>query len=121
MPTYRQIAKSIRFLRRQAGLTQDTIAERLGVDPRQYRRYEGGYSRLSIDQLVTLAETFEVSVDDLLKINHNDRFDTYMLVYAIKSLRSPVSRHLVRDMIKIVRSYDEAQMRPSSRDTGTFG
>ena len=69
MATYRQIAKGIRFLRRQSGLTQDEMAERLGVDPRQYRRYEAGYSRLSIDQIVNLADTFEVSIDDLLQID----------------------------------------------------
>ncbi|MEQ8693830.1 MAG: helix-turn-helix transcriptional regulator [Gammaproteobacteria bacterium] len=115
---HRQLAHGIRFLRKQEGLTQEALAERLGIDVRQYRRFEGGYSRLSLDHVVQLSRIFGVSVDDLLQINHQDPFDTYLLVYSIRSLKSPIARHLVHDVIKVVRSYDENRSVPQK--TGTF-
>lgn len=56
----------LRELRQQHGLTQLAVAERLCVDRTTYTKYEAG--RVSPDHrgLVTLAEMFEVTVDQLL-------------------------------------------------------
>ena len=117
---HRQLAHGIRFLRKQEGLTQEALAERLGVDVRQYRRFEGGYSRLSLDQVVQLARIFRVSVDDLLQINHQDPFDTFLLVYSIKCIKSPMGRNLVHDVVKVVSSYDEMGRNSALKRTGTL-
>ncbi len=56
----------LRALRRQAGLTQQAVADRLQVDRTTYTKYEAG--RVSPDQqgLVALAKVFAVTVDHLL-------------------------------------------------------
>ncbi|MBE6807743.1 MAG: helix-turn-helix transcriptional regulator [Ruminococcaceae bacterium] len=56
----------LRALRKQHGLTQLVVAERLCVDRTTYNKYEAG--RVSPDQrgLLTLSEMFSVTVDFLL-------------------------------------------------------
>ncbi len=59
----------IRTLRRQRGMTQQAVADRLQIDRTTYTKYEAG--RVSPDQqgLVRLAEMFDCSVDSLLGID----------------------------------------------------
>ncbi|MBQ6893721.1 MAG: helix-turn-helix transcriptional regulator [Clostridia bacterium] len=55
----------IRMLRREAGLTQKQIAERLGVTYRTYQNYEAGASAPSGAVLARLSRLLGVSMDML--------------------------------------------------------
>ena len=52
--------------RKLYGLTQREIAERLGMSQPSYIRYENGTAEPSQENLVKIADIFDVSVDYLL-------------------------------------------------------
>lgn len=53
-------------MRKERSLTQDTLAERVGVHVSQIRRYEGGSSTPTLDVLRKLAIALSVSADTLV-------------------------------------------------------
>lgn len=66
------IGKRIADLRRAKGLTQDEVAERLGVSPQAVSKWENDISYPDISLLVPLAGLLGVSVDHLLDRKKND-------------------------------------------------
>ena len=48
------IGKRLKFEREKLGITQEEMAERLGVSDRQYRRYENGTSQMRSNALFIL-------------------------------------------------------------------
>ena len=53
-------------LRRQAGLSQEDLANLLGVTRQAVQKWEAGTSRPDMDNLMSLAEYFQVSLDYLM-------------------------------------------------------
>jgi transcriptional regulator with XRE-family HTH domain len=60
------IAERLKTLRAEAGWSQAELAERIGSDGRQVSRYENGRITPSLEALVRIAETFNVTVDYLV-------------------------------------------------------
>ncbi len=60
------IAKSIKTLRKEMGLTQDEFASRLKMHGRQLARYETGKANPSVEILKKIADYCEVSIDFLV-------------------------------------------------------
>lgn len=56
-------------LREQAGLSQQQLADRLGLTQRAYAHWERNPVALRPDQLLSLAEALNVSVEDLVGSN----------------------------------------------------
>ncbi len=55
----------IRALRKEAGLTQMALAEKIGVTYRTYQNYEIGASKPSLEVLAKTADALSVSMDML--------------------------------------------------------
>ena len=70
MPT---IAERVRELRKSKGLSQRAVGEAIGINERNYRKYEAGYSDPSASNIVKLANFFEVSTDYILGCTDNPR------------------------------------------------
>lgn len=66
------IGAAIAAARERAGLTQDQVADRLGLGPQAVSRVERGTVIPSAVRLYELAEVFDCRVDDLL-ISASDR------------------------------------------------
>lgn len=62
----KKIGLFIRKLRKEKGLTQERLAEKLGVTNRSISRWENGVNMPDLDLLIELADYFDVSIDDLL-------------------------------------------------------
>lgn len=60
----------IRELRRRAGLTQEQLAETLGIDQKHMSRIELGKSYPSLDRLFRIAETVNTPLPGLFKFGH---------------------------------------------------
>ena len=58
--------ETIRKLRRERGLTQQQLADHLGIERSTYAYYESGHSKLSIDIMVKLAHFYQVSYATLI-------------------------------------------------------
>lgn len=64
-----ELGKKIRQLRYKASLTQEQLADKLGVGPQSVSKWETGASMPDITTLPLLAETFGVSIDDLFDLS----------------------------------------------------
>ena len=63
------IGENIKRLRRQKGITQETLAERMHVSTAAVSKWELGRGYPNIDSLKDIAKFFSVSLDDLLSTN----------------------------------------------------
>ena len=59
-------AKRLRIIRKKKGLTQKQLAVEVGASERGIQSYEIGERNPPFDQLITLADYFDVSIDYLV-------------------------------------------------------
>ena len=60
----------VREVRKSRGLSQERLAEKVGVDPKQISRIEGGKSAPSFETLESIAINLQVEMKDLLDFQH---------------------------------------------------
>ena len=65
----------IRDMREDADLTQDQIAQMLGIAQTVYSRYERGYQTIPLPLLIQLADYYDVSLDFLTGRTSNMRIN----------------------------------------------
>ena len=68
-----EIGKGIAARRKQAGLSQEELAKRLGLTRQAISRWESGAALPTVDNLVELARVLEVSVDELLQLTREEK------------------------------------------------
>jgi len=61
------VSDRLQTLRRTRGWSQETLAERLGVSRQAVSQWEGGLAVPELDNLVGLADAFQVTLDDLVR------------------------------------------------------
>ena len=61
----RRLGKQIRTLRRSAGLTQESAAERAKLDYKHYQAIESGSSNVTVASLIGIAKALKVKAADL--------------------------------------------------------
>ena len=61
------IGQRLKTLRKEKGLTQEQLGERLGVSSRSVSRWENGVNLPDFDLLLELCRLYGVSLDELLK------------------------------------------------------
>ena len=61
------LGEKLNALRRRAGLSQEQLADRLGVTRQSVSKWESGQAAPELGKLVALSELFGVSVDYLVK------------------------------------------------------
>ena len=71
--TTTQLAKNLRFKRKQQNLTQENISEKMNISRQAYSNYENGKRVPDLDSLVFLADLFRISLDDLVHQNLEDK------------------------------------------------
>lgn len=64
--TYKTIGDRIKYHRKRLGLTQEQLAERMGVSAQAVSKWENNLSCPDISVLPVLADVFGISVDELL-------------------------------------------------------
>lgn len=68
-----EFAGNLRRFRRERGLTQKELAQKLGLSTSTIGGYESGQRKPDIKTLVRIAELFDMSVDRLLGIDDHRR------------------------------------------------
>ena len=58
-----EFSDRILSLREKKGVTQKAAAAAIGVTPRQYQRFEAGEQKPGYDNLIALADYYNVSLD----------------------------------------------------------
>ena len=59
--------EKIQSLRKEKGLSQEELAEKLGISRQAIAKWEAGLSYPDVDNLITLSGLFHISIDSLLK------------------------------------------------------
>jgi len=60
----KEIGKRIRQYRQDAGLSQEALAELVGVSYQQMQKYESGHTTLNVVKLQSIASALKVQVSD---------------------------------------------------------
>ncbi len=69
-----KLSERIQEQRKEAGKTQQEMADFLGVKIRVYQYYESGGRKPTLDNLIVLADFFDVSLDYLVgRSDHRER------------------------------------------------
>ncbi len=63
---FKAIGKRIKIARIRAGITQECVADKIGITPQHVSNIETGNSSVSLATLVAIANLLYVSVDELL-------------------------------------------------------
>jgi transcriptional regulator with XRE-family HTH domain len=90
----RFLGRRIKQLRLMIGMTQQQVAQQLGVSYQRVHKFERGVDRLSAAQLLALAQAFEIAVGDL--------FDGY---HSGAPLEPPHDPETSRLLFEITRSF----------------
>ena len=59
------LSEKIYSLRRKNGLSQEQLAEKIGVSRQAVSKWEGGLSTPELDKLRALSECFQITMDEL--------------------------------------------------------
>ena len=61
-----KFSENIKQLRSQLGFTQKQLGDKLGISPSNISDWENGISRPEYENLIKIADIFDVSLDELL-------------------------------------------------------
>jgi transcriptional regulator with XRE-family HTH domain len=70
-----RICNNIRDMRKMLGMTQQVLANMIGLTSQQLHKYEAGMDRVSAGMLAKIAKAFNCNVSDLY-CNNNEKLDT---------------------------------------------
>jgi len=97
-------------LRKQKGMTQQQLAERIGVHVAQIRRYEAGTSQPTLDVVRSLAVALGVSADELLFAKDERGPDAALkLQFEAVSRFDPESKKVVQQVLDSMILQQEAR------------
>lgn len=60
------LAENLKYLRKEHALSQQKIADILGIPQRRYSNYETGTSEPNIETLIKIADYYKISLDYLV-------------------------------------------------------
>jgi transcriptional regulator with XRE-family HTH domain len=95
----------IREFRKARGLTQEQLAEMIGVEPRHISRMEGGYHAPTIERLDKLSLALNVPIKDLFDFMHLNDPDTR--TKNMDELVKGMNEDYQRIIFKIVRAFED--------------
>lgn len=99
------LGKNIAARRKKLTLTQDQVAERLGVEPMTISRFECGVSLPSLRRLVRLSAVLETSAAELLAQSVGNRSDQSLLIEQWLQPLSARQRSFVVDSVRQLCEY----------------
>lgn len=97
-------------IRKQRGLTQATLAERVGIHVTQVRRYEAGSSAPTLDVLRKIATSLNVTTDSLVfEEGERGPSDELRLAFEATMHLDDAEREMVKSLIEAVLLRHEAR------------
>lgn len=103
-------------LRGEAGLTQEEVAERIGVERATYARYESGARKLSASALMELAHFYEVSPEYIMLMeepNVDEEWE-HELIHSARRLNVEGRKQLIKQLNYLLTDKDYTKERSKS-------
>lgn len=101
---YYKIGQKIRKYRKYCGLSQEQLAEQIGISVTHMSHIETGNTKLSLPVLVDLANALEVSVNDLLNERPTDREATLNELAALLDSCTPQQLRVITSVVKALKN-----------------
>jgi len=104
------IGKNLQSMRKQRGLTQKELAEKIGMTRESIAAYEAGRSHLMDITLLDMASVLRVSVNEILGLERraseplitSRRWAKRMAL--IENLPEPVKKHILRTLDDVIKA-----------------
>lgn len=80
---------NLKQFRQKHKITQTAAAEAIGIDQRQWNRYENGKNEIPVRYIKAICEAFNISADDLIGNEKNN--DTHKLAKLIEETKELLS------------------------------
>lgn len=77
------LAEKLKFLRKQAGMSQEQLAEKLGVSRQAVTKWETDAGIPDIENVITISALFDISIDELLSNENGAKKPTDYLFESI--------------------------------------
>lgn len=87
-----RFGEKLSFLRKQRGMTQMELAEKLDISRQAVSRWEQGISKPSTENLVSIGKLFDVTVDALVNENVQLQTGSAVLVVEAEEKETPEKR-----------------------------
>ena len=95
------LGKRIKELRKQRGYTQDFLAEKLKIEPRQLSKLETGKHYPSFETIIALLETFNITFEELISYEHLQNTENVREIM-LKSIQE-LPNDKLKDTYKLLR------------------
>lgn len=100
---YFEIGQKIRKYRKEKGLSQEQLAERVNISVTHMSHIETGNTKLSLPVLVDIAAVLQVRTDDLLFDNKLNPSSTNLLLQVVQDC-TPRQIELITELAKTVKN-----------------
>ena len=114
------LGENIRENRRRMGLTQEQLADRLGVSFQSVSRWENGTTYPDMEKLPEIARLFDTTVDDLLGYTSECSKDSATYEETADRLRKAYLRHDWNECVKLIRLVRREYFESFDRLPGEF-
>jgi transcriptional regulator with XRE-family HTH domain len=98
-----QIGSKIREFRLQAGLTQEKLAEELGITFQQVQKYKRGVTKVNLVKLQQLAVVLKIPISAFFQEGSNSAFqlneEEKQLLHSFRKIKSTDHRNSVLDIV----------------------
>lgn len=81
------LAEKLKFLRKQAGMSQEQLAEKLGVSRQAVTKWETDAGIPDIENVIAISALFDISIDELLS---NENGAKSLLIICLKASPSMI-------------------------------
>lgn len=71
--TSREIGNKVKKKRREIGISQEELAEKLGVTYQQVQRYENGMNKMNVESIQVIADTLDMPVSYFFGDSRKDK------------------------------------------------
>ena len=108
---YYKIGQKIRQYRKALGLSQEQVAEQIGISLTHMSHIETGNTKLSLQVLVDIAKTLHVQTDDLLFDSKNNKTIAIQEIAETLETCDVQQAKIITDLVKATKvaldKYDE--------------
>lgn len=105
----KSIGQAIARARQEASLTQEDVAERLGIGPEAVSRLERGVGSITAERLVVLAEMFGCRSDQLLLGASSRQDDQAAAIAQLLEGLAPADRAFVIESVELLAEHLRAK------------
>jgi transcriptional regulator with XRE-family HTH domain len=107
---YKILSQRIKEARRLKGITQEKLAELTGLSSNFIAKIESNNSTVSLQTIVSIANTLDISIDYLLLENDSQcESEASLLIKSMLKTFDEQDKDLLIDLIRAVRGYKSKQ------------